>query len=53
MIGGMPYYTIIKPIKIPHILNPSRKLSQIMTASMNDIISGSGITLIDKPNFVY
>ena len=53
MIGGMPHYTIIKPIKIPYILNPSRKLSQIMTASMDDIISGSGITLIDKPNFVY
>ena len=53
MIGGMPYYTIIKPIKIPHILNPSRKLSQIINASMDDIISGSGITLIAKPDFVY
>ena len=53
MIGGMPDYTIIKPIKIPHILNPSRKLSQIMTSSMDNIISGSGITLVAKPDFVY
>lgn len=53
MIGGMPNYTIIKPIKIPHILNPSRKLSQIINTPMNDIISGSGIILIAKPDFVY
>lgn len=53
MIGGMPDYTIIKPIKIPHILNPSRKLSRIITSSMDDIISGNDTILIDKPNFVY
>ena len=50
MIGGMPNYTIIKPIKIPHILNPSRKLSRIITAPMDDI---SGITLVATPDFVY
>ena len=50
IIGGMPHYTIIKPIKIPHILNPSRKLSRIITAPMDDI---SGITLVAKPDFVY
>ena len=50
MIGGMPHYTIIKPIKIPYILNPSRKLSRIITAPMDDI---SGITLVAKPDFVY
>lgn len=53
MIGGMPYYTIIKPIKIPHTMNPSSKLSQIVTATIDDIISGGGITLIAKPDFVY
>lgn len=53
IIGGMPDYTIIKPIKIPHILNPSRKLSQIITAPIDNVISGSGITLIAKPDFVY
>ena len=50
MIGGMPHYTIIKPIKIPYILNPSRKLSRIITAPMDDI---SGMTLVAKPDFVY
>lgn len=53
MIGGMPYYTIIKPIKIPHIMNPSRKLSQIITASMDDIINNQGLGFISKPSFVY
>ena len=50
MIGGMPHYTIIKPIKIPYILNPSRKLSRIITAPMDD---SSGTTLVAKPDFVY
>ena len=50
MIGSMPGYTIIKPIKIPHILNPSRKLSRIITAPMDDI---SNVTLVAKPDFVY
>lgn len=50
MIGGMPHYTIIKPIKIPYILNPSRKLSRIITAPMDNI---SGVTLVAKPDFVY
>lgn len=53
MIGGMPYYTIIKPIKIPYTMNPSGKLSQIITATMDDIINNQGLNPIAKPDFVY